>query len=331
MAEGGQVTENFEGHVEESKSSTNARDVFVVHGRNLAARDAVFAFLEAIDLRPLEWQEIMDRTGSGSPYIGRSIDKAFQTAQAVVVLLTPDDEARLREPFLDEHDPNYERVLTGQARPNVLFESGMALAHHEERTILVQLGEVRPFSDIAGRLVLRFTDTAQSRNELASRLRTAGCAVHTTGNRWLEAGDFAAALAETSSQSQDTSREVIVAKEDQYSPQALAEDQAGGKSSEWTAGDSLTADAQELLLAAGNELRGGYITRSRYGGLLQIATAEREFVSAQVTVHEARVWSRALDELYDNGLVDNNSAAATTYYITPAEATKASQMNLRPP
>ena len=198
--------------MEESESSTDPRDVFVVHGRNLVARNALFAFLEALDLRPLEWQEIMDRTGSGSPYIGHALDRAFQTAQAVVVLLTPDDEARLRGPYLEEHDPSYERELTGQARPNVLFESGMALAHNEERTILVQLGDVRPFSDIAGRHVLHLSDTPQSRNELAGRLRTAGCSANTTGNRWLEAGDFQAALAETSSASQDKSGEVIIGK-----------------------------------------------------------------------------------------------------------------------
>ena len=39
------------GHMEESESSTDPRDVFVVHGRNLVARNALFAFLEALNLR----------------------------------------------------------------------------------------------------------------------------------------------------------------------------------------------------------------------------------------------------------------------------------------
>ncbi len=300
--------------MEDPERSTDPRNVFVVHGRNLVARDAIFDFLEAIDLRPLEWQEIMDRTGSGSPYIGRVLDTAFQTAQAVVVLLTLDDEARLREPVLEEKDPNYERELTGQARPNVLFESGMALAHHEERTILVQLGEVRPFSDITGRLVLRFADTPQSRNELAGRLRTAGCAVNTTTNRWLEAGDFAAALAETSSAPQDTSREVIFGKKDPDSLRTFEEGQGGGTPSGGIAGVSLSDEARELLLTAAAALRGGYILRTQYGGRRKIATADKVFVEAHVSDPEARRWQNALDELFENGLVDNNRSE--TYFLT---------------
>jgi predicted nucleotide-binding protein len=31
------------------------RRVFVVHGRNILARDAVFELLRAIDLYPIEW------------------------------------------------------------------------------------------------------------------------------------------------------------------------------------------------------------------------------------------------------------------------------------
>ena len=301
--------------MEESESSTDPRDVFVVHGRNLAARNALFDFLEAINLRPLEWQEIMDRTGSGSPYIGRALDRAFQTAQAVIVLLTPDDEARLRGRFLEDHDPNYERELTGQARPNVLFEAGMALARHEERTILVQFGDVRPFSDIAGRHVLHLSDTPQSRNELAGRLRTAGCSANTTGNRWLEAGDFQAALAETSSASQDKSGEVIVGKKDPDSPRTSGEDQAGGTSNGVTGNVSLSTDAKELLEAAAGELRGGYITKTQYGGRRKIATANRVFVEAHVSNEEVVRWTIALDQLFDLGLVDNNRSE--TYYLTP--------------
>jgi len=66
------------------------------------------------------------------------------------VLFTPDDEARQRDEFHTPHDEAYETELTPQARPNVLFEAGMAMGRDERRTILVQLGKVRPFSDIAG-------------------------------------------------------------------------------------------------------------------------------------------------------------------------------------
>ncbi|MCF6390892.1 nucleotide-binding protein [Mycobacterium sp. MBM] len=167
----------------------NPKKVFVVVGRNTAASDSMFSFLRAIGLDPIEWSEAVGLTGSGSPYIGQALDAAFATAQAFVVLMTPDDQAQLLREFAsDDNDP--ELVPKGQARPNVLFEAGMALGRHPDRTILVELGSLRPFSDVAGRHTVRLDNSAPKRNELASRLRTAGCDVNTSGNDWYRAGDF---------------------------------------------------------------------------------------------------------------------------------------------
>lgn len=170
------------------------RKVFVVHGRNLKARDALFTFLRSIDLHPLEWSEIVAATGKGAPYIGEILDKAFSQAQAVVVLMTPDDEGRLREPFMKSEDPSYETELTQQSRLNVLFEAGMAIGRFPNRTILVELGFLRPFSDIGGRHVIKLDDTTEKRQELAHRLRTAGCQVNLSGTDWHTAGAFEASI-----------------------------------------------------------------------------------------------------------------------------------------
>jgi len=164
--------------------------VFVVHGRNSQARDSMFAFLRSLGLTPLEWSHATKLTGKGSPYIGEVLDRAFEYARAVVVLLTGDDEARLRSEFLNEHDDDTERQLTAQARPNVLFEAGMAFGRNPDLTILVQLGHKRAFSDIAGRHVVRLDNTSERRNELAERLRAAGCNVDTSGSDWLKVADF---------------------------------------------------------------------------------------------------------------------------------------------
>lgn len=89
-------------------------------------------------------------TGEPSPYVGTILDTAFREAAAIVVLLTPDDEARLRKRYRKANEPKYETSLTGQARPNVLFEAGMAFGHNPGRTVLVQMGtDLRPFSDVA--------------------------------------------------------------------------------------------------------------------------------------------------------------------------------------
>jgi predicted nucleotide-binding protein len=168
----------------------NTRNVFVIHGRNRPARDAMFDFLRAVGLNPLEWGQAVKMTGKGSPYIGEVLDAAFSNAQAVVVILTGDDFARLRDEFVEENDPDYEKNLTQQARPNVLFESGMAFGRHSDRTIMVQIGSLRPFSDVAGKHAVHFKGTAEQRTELRERLRTAGCAVTEGGTDWLSAGNF---------------------------------------------------------------------------------------------------------------------------------------------
>ena len=173
---------------QEQRPPTNASEVFVVHGRNEEARIAMFAFLRAIGLQPLEWSQSIQATGKPSPYLGEILDAAFSRAHAVVVLFTPDDEARLREPFRTPGDPPHETELTGQARPNVLFEAGMAMGRSQDRTILVELGNLRPFSDIGGRHTIRFDGSSQRRQELAQRLEAAGCPVNLTGTDWHTAG-----------------------------------------------------------------------------------------------------------------------------------------------
>ncbi len=164
--------------------------VFVVHGRNEKARSGVFAFLRALGLKPVEWNQAIKKTGEPSPYVGSILEAAFREAAAVVVLLTPDDEARLRKKFLKPRDPDYEKKLTGQARPNVLFEAGMAFGKNPNSTVLIQFGDIRPFSDVGGRHILRLSDDPTSRQEFATKLANAGCNVDTFGTDWLSAGDF---------------------------------------------------------------------------------------------------------------------------------------------
>jgi hypothetical protein len=171
--------------------SQDARSVFVVHGRNEDLRRAMFEFLRSINLAPMEWTHAVALTGVGSPYIGQVLDTAFDNARAVVVLLTPDEVAYLQPRYGNgEHDP--ETVPAPQARPNVLFEAGVALGRDASRTVLVEVGEVRPFSDVAGRHAVRLSNSVPSRQALAQRLRTAGCHVDLTGTDWHTAGDFTA-------------------------------------------------------------------------------------------------------------------------------------------
>ncbi len=163
--------------------------IFVVYGRNRVARESMFTFLRALGLKPLEWSQAIHHTGKAAPFNGEILEAAFAQAWAVVVLLTPEEKATLLPQYSEQGDADGDRGGL-QARPNVLFEAGMAFGSHPERTIIVELGIVRPLSDIAGRHIVRLADDAPSRKRLAQRLLTAGCAVDQTGDDWLTAGDF---------------------------------------------------------------------------------------------------------------------------------------------
>lgn len=174
----------------DDENVVDPRRVFVVHGRDLQAKAAVYQFLRDIDLHPLDWEELVAATGVAAPYIGDTVAAAFRIAQAVVVLLTPDDDARLHPSLRGATEAAHEVNLAGQARPNVLFEAGMALASHPDRTVLVEIGQLRPFSDVAGRHTVRLDGNASTLNALATRLQSAGCAVNLSGSDWLNVVPF---------------------------------------------------------------------------------------------------------------------------------------------
>jgi hypothetical protein len=116
------------------------------------------------------------------------LDAAFSSAQAVVVLQTPDDVAHLHESLTFVGDPECSPQM--QPRPNVLFEAGMAMGRDEDCTVIVEMGRVRVFSDIHGRHVVRLDNDVKKRQDLATRLETAGCEVRLRGTDWHEAGDL---------------------------------------------------------------------------------------------------------------------------------------------
>ena len=281
--------------IQEVRPATDAREVFVVHGRNLAARDAVFEFLRAIDLHPLEWSEAVNATGKASPYIGEILDAAFSRAHAVVVLLTPDDEAMLRTQFRLETDPPHETQLTGQARPNVLFEAGMAMGRDQDRTVLVELGELRPFSDVAGRHAVRLDNTSQRRQELAQRLQVAGCPANLHGTDWHLAGDFEAVLA-------------------QLAQQASSSTDFGTSQLQGFEDVRLSADAIELLSEA-KEDENRLIIVFRTMTDVVLRTNRKHFGEMGDKRSQAK-WLAAIEELLNHQLVELYRGEGEAYEVT---------------
>jgi predicted nucleotide-binding protein len=180
--------------LENLQNEINTRNVFVVHGRNNNARKAIFSFLNSIGLHPIEWSEAVEATGKPNPYIGEILEVGFSIAQSIIVLFTPDDEARLLADLRNSKESIFETELSLQPRQNVIFEAGMAMGMFPNRTIIVELGELRPMSDISGRHVIRLNNSTQRRQELALRLQAAGCAINLVGVDWHDSGDFETCL-----------------------------------------------------------------------------------------------------------------------------------------
>ena len=279
----------------EQRPATETREVFVVHGRNYGARDALFHFLRSVDLHPLEWTEAIQSTGKVSPYIGDILDAMFSRANAVVVLFTPDDEARMKEQFRGTNEPPYETELSGQARPNVLFEAGMAMGRYPGRTILVELGALRPFSDISGIHVVRLDNNPRTRHDLVQRLRTAGCPVNSEGTDWYSTGDFEGSVSTqlpvSSAQINDTQEEV-----------------------DFGAGRDLSEDEATLLLNAANDPDGTILKFKTMGGtFIQV---NGEVLGDPEDRRSIARWEAAVRELLRMGFIEDPRGTDNSYQVT---------------
>jgi len=167
------------------------RYVFVVRGRDNGAYEALVAFLKALDLRVVTWDEAVRGAGGGSPHTLDIVRAGIDMADAVVVLMTPDDLGHVKSDFYDrEHDDPREAKPSGQARQNVIFEAGWAMALDQEHVILLLAGTVRKLSDIDGLNYVRITDDVSDRKSLITRLRNVALEVDDSGEEWRTAGAF---------------------------------------------------------------------------------------------------------------------------------------------
>ena len=106
------------------------------------------------------------------PNEGRTVIEKFEDHANVgfaVILLTPDDEGRLRE------EADGSGTLNLRARQNVLLELGFFLGKlGRERTCAIKKGEVEIPSDYEGVVLTVMDDAGAWKKELARELRRAG-------------------------------------------------------------------------------------------------------------------------------------------------------------
>ena len=181
----------------------------------------------------------------------------------------------------------------------MLFEAGMAMERDQDRTVLVELGSLRPFSDTAGRHTIRLNNSVQQRQQLAKRLESAGCPVNLEGIDWHTDGDFEAAVVATVQESS----EPTAALERQ-----LASDEAL----------KLSDDAKDLLMEAAEDSRGTILAISTFGGF-SISTNSRNFVEAggpQVEARSEARWKQAFRELVDHELIEDPTGKGQIFQVT---------------
>ncbi|MFY1659700.1 CATRA conflict system CASPASE/TPR repeat-associated protein [Micromonospora sp. WMMD1274] len=160
-------------------SPSASRDVFVIHGPGHRPRNDVFELLRAIELHPLDWEELVARTGEPAPYRDDVLAAGFAAGPGVLVVLTAED-------------------MSGGAS-DALTRAGRALALRPDRTVIAMIGPLASIDDFDGREVVRLgADTEEERrlfqHRIAQRLRIVGCPVDTSGTGWLDPERFAGLL-----------------------------------------------------------------------------------------------------------------------------------------
>jgi predicted nucleotide-binding protein len=138
-----------------------SKDIFVVHGHDHGAKEAVARFVEKLGLRPIVLHE--------KPNAGRTIIEKFSDYSEVafaIVLLTPDDEGK---------PTNSEASLRPRARQNVILELGFFLGSlGRAHVCALHVDGVEIPSDYQGVLFVPFDPAGQWKNELVREIKAAG-------------------------------------------------------------------------------------------------------------------------------------------------------------
>ena len=144
-----------------SQSLCNSSEVFLVHGRDEAAKQAVARFIEKLDLTPVILHE--------QPSEGHTIIEKFEKYSNVgfaVVLITPDDVGALAEEKPD---------LKPRARQNVILELGFFLGKLGRRRVCaLYKQDVEIPSDYKGVLFIPMDAGNGWQLSLAKEIKAAG-------------------------------------------------------------------------------------------------------------------------------------------------------------
>ena len=147
--------------VQNVQPDSTSRDIFIVHGSDHGARDAVARLLDRLDLSPI----ILDEEASK----GRTIHQKFldhSTVVYAVVLFTPDDVGGPADESAS---------MRPRPRQNVVYELGFFSAKLGHRNVCVLYSDgVEIPSDLSGVIYIPFDNSGAWNLRLAKEMKGAG-------------------------------------------------------------------------------------------------------------------------------------------------------------
>jgi predicted nucleotide-binding protein len=140
--------------------------IFVVHGHNDARKYELMRLLDrTVDLPAIVLHEEANKGGT----ILEKFERHAQSASFAVVLLTGDDEGRLRDT---------DRPLVPRGRQNVILELGVFIGLlGRERVVVLKDHDVEEPSDLSGLMYIPLDDAGAWRTQLLKELGAAGIKV----------------------------------------------------------------------------------------------------------------------------------------------------------
>lgn len=140
-------------------------DIFIVHGRDDATKQTVARFVEKL-CPEVPVVILHEQPNAGSKTIIEKLEAQVESAGFAVVLLTGDDEGRMK---------GDDGTLNSRARQNVVLELGMFMGRlgRPRVAVLYEPGVELP-SDISGVLYTELDPAGAWKNALAREIQTAG-------------------------------------------------------------------------------------------------------------------------------------------------------------
>ena len=141
-----------------------SNSVFIVHGHNEEAKEAVARFISKLGLEPVILHE---RPNNGKTIIEK-LESNSENISFAVVLLTPDDKIAI----------DGDSSVKYRARQNVIYELGFFSAKlSRSRVCVLKKGEVEVLSDYLGVVYVEMDKSGSWKNQLTREIKDAGLPV----------------------------------------------------------------------------------------------------------------------------------------------------------